>query len=846
MKTFRVVCRIGLALYFIFTISSCGGSDNSRNDSEHSNNSGGIVFGVNWIDTIHGQPKEDQSQKRDHLTKSLDDCMSDDGEIVTVKAIISADDISDMSQEWDCSRHEGTISEVPAGLNRKIAIYGLGTNEEVLFRGEKDQITVTAGETEDAGRIDAIRFEPTPIQAGIRPTYTLTETIELSWNAVSGAQYYQLQISYDETFNNDSIIINIISPVIMTNLYRLNGSLLEGVYYWHVKSVDNHDAQSHWTPSQAFEVVNESTMECGNGIVNIESGELCDIAIASGQVGACPTSCITTDPCRPQILAGTGCRVSCITGSEPPNCHCGNGTPDPLEECDLGVESNDGSYGGCNSDCSLAPYCSDEIISGTAETCDDGNTENGDGCNSTCGLEANWSCSGEPSVCSPLTDQLFEVAATDFDQFDHQVITASDGNIIVVWGHGSLGSVIEYHAQKLDRLNRPMWGENSVLVYDVPLQVYELNITPDDNGGLFLAWSNNPGTGSTHISVQHISGNGDRVWDTEINMAGADTSGSGTHTRSPACIATPDNGVIVAWGDQNNAGITIQKIDSSGNLRLGATGRQITVGNVDFMGVCLDATPDRSVIYASWKEYDDTPPAARHIRVMRLNSNGDLQWPIGGIRVSDPAISYENEKSHVTVLSGSNLMVAWEDTLDAQGQFANIYGQMVNSLGERIWENDLGIETGGYVIQYYDRLRAVPDEQNGMIISWEDSRFDPTATHEGRIFAQRVSSAGTHLWMQGGVAVTQNSTTQRYHDLASDNAGGAYLVWSDTIGYDPYAQHILQDQSLAWGAEGLLLNDSGNNLQVVLDSTERPTFFWHSIYSGTDEDVRGLKVWTMP
>ena len=44
--------------------------------------------------------------------------------------------------------------------------------------------------------------------------------------------------------------------------------------------------------------------------------------------------------------------------------------------------------------------CGDGITLGP-ETCDDGNTVNGDGCSSTCHLEFRYKCSGSPSKCSP-------------------------------------------------------------------------------------------------------------------------------------------------------------------------------------------------------------------------------------------------------------------------------------------------------------------------------------------------------------------------------------------------------------------------------------------------------------
>lgn len=46
-----------------------------------------------------------------------------------------------------------------------------------------------------------------------------------------------------------------------------------------------------------------------------------------------------------------------------------------------------------------APFCGNGFID-PEETCDDGNTTDGDGCSSTCRVENGFSCTGRPSVCS--------------------------------------------------------------------------------------------------------------------------------------------------------------------------------------------------------------------------------------------------------------------------------------------------------------------------------------------------------------------------------------------------------------------------------------------------------------
>ncbi len=96
---------------------------------------------------------------------------------------------------------------------------------------------------------------------------------------------------------------------------------------------------------------------------------------------------------------------------------CGNGTLDTqwlpsgiaaVETCDDGNTANGD---GCSSDCTIengyacsgapsmcAPVCGDSIIAG-GEQCDDGDAASGDGCSATCTVEPGFSCMGSPSTC---------------------------------------------------------------------------------------------------------------------------------------------------------------------------------------------------------------------------------------------------------------------------------------------------------------------------------------------------------------------------------------------------------------------------------------------------------------
>ena len=106
-------------------------------------------------------------------------------------------------------------------------------------------------------------------------------------------------------------------------------------------------------------------------------------------------------------FAGPNCRSTTL---------CGNGVLDPGEECDDGVnDSASGCNAFCDivegyscdgelgepSVCGVT--CGDGVILGD-ETCDDGNTNDGDGCSSTCRIEEGFACTGQPSVCDLVPD----------------------------------------------------------------------------------------------------------------------------------------------------------------------------------------------------------------------------------------------------------------------------------------------------------------------------------------------------------------------------------------------------------------------------------------------------------
>ena len=194
---------------------------------------------------------------------------------------------------------------------------------------------------------------------------------------------------------------------------------------------------------------------CGDGRLDPARGETCDDGNTASSDGcssdcqlelgwACPYagSACRAALCGDGITAGSetcdppgeGCSDNCQVlpgfACDSAGCHaavCGDGVKEGDEACDLGEGNAWGQ--GCTPDCQIELSCPASagslgsactalcgsgmmLLGDTSKACDDGNLTDGDGCSSTCTIEAGWTC--EEPAASELSSLTLPIIYRDF------------------------------------------------------------------------------------------------------------------------------------------------------------------------------------------------------------------------------------------------------------------------------------------------------------------------------------------------------------------------------------------------------------------------------------------------
>jgi len=183
--------------------------------------------------------------------------------------------------------------------------------------------------------------------------------------------------------------------------------ILAGYYCEGEPSVCTTKCGDHFTAGD--EICDDGNMEDGDGcdaVCDIETGFEC--VVNPNLISICTATCgdartVADETCDDgNNVSGDGCSETCTI--------------------EVGYECDEDLY-------SCTTICGDGIIVGS-ELCDDANLEGGDGCDSQCVIEADFTCLGEPSTCAGDEEGHVNIATCGdgFIDFANGAEVCDDGN----------------------------------------------------------------------------------------------------------------------------------------------------------------------------------------------------------------------------------------------------------------------------------------------------------------------------------------------------------------------------------------------------------------------------------
>jgi len=301
-----------------------------------------------------------------------------------------------------------------------------------------------------------------------------------------------------------------------------------------------------------------------------------------------------------------------------------------------------------------------------------------------------------------------------------------------------------------------------------------------------------------------------------------------------------DEKAIIAWRDNRNesngSDIYAQRVNIHGEVFWTKDGIVVCDAPENQYNPRVVQDGQGGVIIAWVDARRDT---ASDIYAQRVDSSGTMLWPDNGIAVFTATGASGGDIDIISDGQGGALLI-WADMLDYRPTF---FAQRLDSSGQRVWTED-GVHIGGISSNMDAKLTT--DGSDGAIIAWTDNRNSSQSNFD--IYAQHLNGAGISQWTQDDAAVTQADYGQRVRGIASDKAGGAIIAWYDWRGDDGlYTQRVDNSGNMVWVTYGVAFDSTTYHdveIKVTSDNAGGAYYIWtdRSFSSDQTSDIYGQRM----
>lgn len=393
-----------------------------------------------------------------------------------------------------------------------------------------------------------------------------------------------------------------------------------------------------------------------------------------------------------------------------------------------------------------------------------------------------------------------QVCSQPYDQQDIRIVSDERSGAIITWAdfrNDPTQIKSDIFVQRIDSTGNNRWMNNGVaLCTDIFDQSAPI-MTTDGNGGAIIAWQDFR-NGDQDIFVQRVDSSGNIMW--AANGVGIIVKSF--RQSSPKIISDGANGAVLVWEDSINGNFDIyaQRINSNG-IAQWANGGIVVCNSPDKQINPKIAMNTSGEIFITWQ--DKRNGTDYDVYCQKLNPSGIPQWTANGVPVAVAANSQLSPK--ITIDNGGNPIIAWQDKRN--GTDYDVYAQKINGVGVIQWANN-GVVVCNAIANQSAIDMTTENISDGIIISWKDARGNNV-----NIYSQKVDLSGNNVWANNGILISKQNRTQINPNIIGDNAGGAIVVWQDSLAgvWDVFSQHISSSGASLWTSGGVAIATATDN-----------------------------------
>lgn len=358
-------------------------------------------------------------------------------------------------------------------------------------------------------------------------------------------------------------------------------------------------------------------------------------------------------------------------------------------------------------------------------------------------------------------------------------------------------------------------------------------IIRDGTGGAFITWKDERSSSNYDIYVQRIDSGGNVRW-TANGIAVCTATGIQNY---PQLASDGKGGVIITWMDYRDIFIDIyaQRIDSSGNVQWVSNGVAVCLATFN-QGYPQITGDGKGGAIITW---DDFRSGNNHdIYAQRIDSSGNILWENNGVAICNEAGTQRDPQ--ITADSSHGAIITWWDSRNIN---IDIYAQRIDLSGAVQWDSN------GVAIcispnnQYFPQITS--EDSGGAIIAWYDLR----SGNDQDVYAQLIDSTGGIHWADNGTAVCTETGDQNNPQIKNSSPGKAIIAWQDSrsgSNSDIYAQLLSSGGSSLWTNNGVAVcTEPGNqnNPQVIASGESGEAIIaWEDFRSGTNSDLYAQRI----